>query len=268
MNKKQKAYQVLAITLAVAFGALVAPAVASAEEAEVSLNTEVSEETFAERPKTPGFRTDLGVQFSFGGHSCIGGGSDYATCGGTNVRWDTSWGLGGGFIARPFKLFSLGVNVSYYNMKFRRITENKWSDLLLGPVGKFHFPFRLGTKDLLFEPNIGLQVGFAKGTFKERMRETGQSVDWNHEHLGAFLGLPFGVDFFPIPKLGVGLEFKVVRTFYTEVCFEHDQVACRGVNDKALTKRYDLPDGGVPNDKGVASYPWKLFWGLHVLYYL
>lgn len=237
--------------------------------AEVEMSTEVEEQETVNRPEVPGFRTDLGIQFSFGGHSCIGGGSNYASCYGTDTSWDTSWGLGGGFLARPFKLFSVGVNISYYTMKLHEITDNKWGDLLLGPVAKFHFPFMLGARKLLFEPNIGLQGGFAKGTYSEEKLASTEKVGWEHEHLGAFLAIPFGVDFFPIPKLGVGLEFKLVRTFYTEVCFEsRDLTTCRGVNDKAAEDNWDLSSTGIPNDKGIATYPWKLFWGLHVLYYI
>jgi hypothetical protein len=160
----------------------------------------------------------------------------------------------------------VGFDVSYFNMKFHQTTANSWSDLLLGPIARGHLPFRVGK--FVLEPSLGVQVGYVKGVFHEKERENGTKVDWEHDHLGAFLAIPLGIDFFPIPKLGVGLEFKVVRTFYTEVCYQStDLTTCRGVDDKALEDNWALPTAGIPNDKGLASYPWKLFWGIHGLYY-
>ena len=270
MNELTTRHAILFSALLLSLSSLSSPAPALCAEVELSGEVEDQEPEPINRPETPGFRTDLGIQFAFGGHSCVGGGSNYASCSGTNDSWDTSGGLAGTLMARPFRMFSIGFDVSYYTMKYHQLTDNKWKDLLLGPVAKLHFPFRFSKHSILMELNFGLQVGFVKGVYDEKKRDDGNTVvNWKHDHLGAFLGVPLAFDYFPIPKLGVGLDFKLVRTFYTEVCFESQNVTtCRGVDDKAAEDNWELPASGIPNDKGVASYPWKLFWGLHVLYYL
>ncbi len=218
------------------------------------------------RAGDPGFRTDLGFHLAIGGNSCIGGGSGYASCYGADDSWDTSVGVSGGVLLRPLKLFSVGMDITYGRMRYHQMTANKWSDLIFGPVARLHWPVHF--KGLYFEPNIGLQVGFVKGVMYENESANQDSLDREHVHMGAFLALPFGLDFFPIPKLGFGLEFRLIRTIYTEVCFESSgTVACRGIKDEALTDRWDLEFGGVPADKGIEKFPMKLFWGVHGLYY-
>jgi hypothetical protein len=218
------------------------------------------------RDGDPGFRTDLGFHVAIGGNSCIGGGTGYASCYGADNAWDTSVGVSGGVLLRPLKHFSAGIDITYGRMRYHQMTANKWSDLTFGPVARFHWPIRF--KGLYFEPNLGLQVGFVKGVMYENESEQDTSLSREHVHMGAFLALPFGLDFFPLPRLGFGLEFRLIRTIYTDVCFESSGgVACRGIDDEALTDRYDLPFGGVPADKGIEKFPMKLFWGVHGLYY-
>jgi hypothetical protein len=254
-NRNNRALTFLAVATALSLAATAAQA---QEEIEVERIV---------RTEDPGFRTDLGLQLAFGGHSCVGGGSEYAECKGADTSWDTSWGLAGGFIVRPFNHFSFGIDVTYVNMIHHQDTASKWSDFTMGPVVRYHQPVRI--RDLYFEPYLGLQAGWVMGKYHQATRiDTNEKVDYDHKHLGAFLAIPFGVDFFPLPKLGVGLEFRLLRTFYSEVCFEwRGGVNCRGTQDEAIVKRFEDDKVTFPGEKGIAKYPWKLFWGVHALYY-
>jgi hypothetical protein len=240
-------------------GSLLCSAQAQAQAQEVEVEQIV-------RTEDPGFRTDLGVHFAFGGNSCLAGGTNYAACRG-DTTWDTSWGLAGGLIVRPFNRFSVGIDVAYANMIHHQDTASKWSDLTLGPVVRYHQPWHI--RKLYFEPSLGLQFGWVKANYHQANRiGTQEKVDYDHEHLGAFLAILLGIDFFPLPRLGVGLDFRVLRTFYDEVCFEAvNGVNCRGSRDEALVKRLEDANVSFPSDMGVAKYPWKLFWGVHALYY-
>jgi len=218
------------------------------------------------RTEDPGFRTDIGLHLAFGGHSCVGGGSEYAKCKGADTSWDTSWGLVAGVIVRPFNHFSAGLDLTYVNMIHHQDTASKWSDLTLGPVVRYHQPVRI--RDFYFEPNLGIQFGWVQGKYHQGTGSGNEKVDYDHKHLGAFLAIPLGVDFYPLPKLGVGLEFRLIRTFYSEVCFEWaGGVNCRGTQDEAIVKRWEDDNVSFPGEKGIATYPWKLFWGVHALYY-
>lgn len=241
---------------------LLAPSAGPAQEVQVEEEAER-----IVRNEDPGFRTDIGVHLAFGGHSCVGGGSKYADCRGTDTSWDTSWGLAGGIIVRPFYRFSAGLDISYVNMIHHQDTASTWSDFTLGPVVRYHQPIHI--RSLYFEANIGVQFGWVQAKYHQATRmDTNESVDYDHKHLGAFLAFPLGVDFFPLPKLGVGLDFRLLRTFYSEVCFEWvGGVNCRGVQDEALVKRWEDDNVTFPGEKGIATYPWKLFWGVHALYY-
>jgi hypothetical protein len=223
------------------------------------------------RSDDPAFRTDLGIQLSLGGSSCIGGGTSYARCFGTDDQWDTRFGLNGGLIIRPFQHVSFGLDVGMMTLAYHQITANTWTDLLLGPTVRYHQPWRIRGK-LYVEPNIGLQAGYVYGVLREKKDDSGTSVDYRHKHYGAFISIPFGLDFFPLPRVGIGLEFRVIRTFYTDVCFESaDTVVCRGAHENKLVGSDVREASGHSaqylGDKGTASYPWKLFWGIHGLYY-
>ncbi|MBW2276562.1 MAG: hypothetical protein JRF63_03655 [Deltaproteobacteria bacterium] len=260
MTIKRAIRTIRALTvLAVACLSLLAPRAVLAQE-EVEIERIV-------RTEDPGFRTDVGVHLAFGGHSCVGGGSEYAECKGADTSWDTSWGLAGGLIVRPFNRFSAGIDVIFVNMVHHQDTASKWSDFMLGPVVRYHQPVRI--RELYFEPSLGIQAGWVQAKYHQATRiDTNEKVDYDHKHLGAFLAIPIGLDFFPLPKLGVGLEFRLLRTFYSEVCFEwRAGVNCRGTKDEAIVKRFEDDKVTFPGEKGVASYPWKLFWGVHALYY-
>jgi hypothetical protein len=217
----------------------------------------------------PPFRTDLGIQFSIGGASCLGGGTGYAECSDADNSWDTSVGLSGGLLVRPIPWVSAGIDVAWSRMTFHQETSNSWTDLQVGPVLRGHLPLWIRDDKAYLEPNLGLQAGWVRGNFHEAVRvDNGDDVDYDHSHMGAFLAILLGIDWFVLPKLGLGLEFRLLRTFYDEVCFETmDGKYCRGIDDKAITERWDL-NMGLPGEKGIAEYPWKLFWGVHAIYYI
>lgn len=223
------------------------------------------------RAKSPGFRTDLGAHASFGGSSCLGGGTGYASCTGADQAWDTRFGFAAGAILRPFRLFSVGVDVGLMTLRSHQVTENQWWDFTAGPIARLHVPFGIARK-LVIEPNLGLQAGLVYGVFREDEKEDGSNVHFRHEHYGPFVSAVLGLDFFPLPRLGVGLETRLLRTFYTNVCFETaDARICRGTGEEELVSSDLFEMSGQSSqflgDRGAASYPWKLLWGLHVLYY-
>lgn len=217
------------------------------------------------REGDPGFRTEVGLHLSFGGHSCVGGGSEYGACFGQgDYSWDTSWGLFGGVQARPFNRFSFGLDVGYTNLIHHQNTDETWSDLLLGPVARYHHPLRLA--NLYFEPNLGVQLGYVRGIYHQKKLGS-TTVDFENEHLGLFLGIMLGADWFLLPRVAVGIEFRLIRTFYLETCKEWSGgVNCRATDDKDLASRGD-PNREYANEPGVATFPWKLFYGIHGLYY-
>jgi hypothetical protein len=223
------------------------------------------------RAEKPGFRTDLGLHASFGGSSCVGGGTNYASCTGADQSWDTNLGFAAGVLLRPFRHFSIGVDGGLMTLRSHQVTENQWWDFTMGPIARFHLPVRIGKK-LYFEPNLGLQAGFVYGVFREDEKEDGSNVGYRHEHYGPFLSAVLGLDFFPVPRVGVGLEVRALRTFYTNVCFEtaSDRI-CRGTDEGELVDSdlFEVADqtSQFLGDRGTASYPWKLQWALHVLYY-
>jgi len=208
----------------------------------------------------PGFRTDVGLQVSFGGSSAFSGGSGYAA----GEKWNTRMGFEAGVILRPFRLFSFGLDVGITTLTQRAQTANRWRDLTLGPVARFHLPVHVGEK-FYFEPSFGLQTGLVYGVFLQNSAQT----DSEHKHYGPFLSAIFGLDFFPIPKVGVGIDMRLLRTFYTTVCFENSDDAgavCRGT-DQGDVVASDVNNSPFLGEKGKASYPWKMFWGVHALYY-
>jgi len=246
------------LALAVALGALIPLAPATAEARDVE-----SEEVLL--TDGVGFRTDLGLHLSVGGNSCLGGGTGYAECSGTEHAWDTSWGLAGGFIVRPWWFLSIGIDLAYTNMIYHQATDNTWSDLAVGPTVRLHLPFNV--RGFVLEPNLGLHLGYVQGVYHENETQDGRTMDYDHDHMGFFLSILLGADFFVLPKFALGVEFRLLRTFYDEVCFEwSDGTNCRGVDDEAIEKRYD-DNLNFPGEKGIVDYPWKLFWGVHGLYY-
>jgi hypothetical protein len=252
------------VPLVAALGLASAPV--AAQEA-VDAEVEVEGETHQVRTEDPGFRTDLGLHLSLGGHACLPGGSRYAKCNGQDVSWDPSLGFNVGLIVRPFQRLSFGLDFSYMRMVHHQDTASKWSDLILGPVARYHHPLRI--RDLYFEPNVGVGFGWVKANYHQAERiDTQEKVDFDHAHLGAVLTILLGADFFPLPRLGVGIEFRLIRTFYDEVCFEwNNGVNCRGSRDEAIVRRWADDNVTFPGEKGIADYPWKLFWGVHGLYY-
>ncbi len=215
------------------------------------------------RPKSPGFRTDLGIQLSVGGHQCLRSGSGYAECRGADGGWNTSVGIAGGFIVRPIPYFSAGLDAAYMHMTSRWNESTYWSDISAGPVLRAHLPIRI--KNVVLEPHLGAQGGFIQGNmhFKE---DGNRRVN---QHTGLFVAPLGGLDIFVLPGFGFGIDVRVIRTFYQEVCFESSTgTICRGTND---TQSNSCGTGDqhsfYPGDGSAAQYPWKIFYGGHLLYY-
>jgi hypothetical protein len=216
--------------------------------------------------EAPGFRTDLGVHASFGGSSAVGGGNNYAA----SSAWDTLFGFQVGAILRPFRHFSFGVDLGYTLLRMRQQTANSWSDLTIGPALRFHLPLRLGRK-LLLEPSLGLEGGYVYGVYHEDKQANGDGrgtvLNHEHTHTGPFVALLGGLDLFPVPRVGFGVDLRVLRTFYTTVCFDDgQQTICRGTTQGELATN-DINNTVFSGDKREATYPWKMFWGVHALYY-
>jgi hypothetical protein len=262
MRKNRKhAINLASFALAAALAASFASAAAAGEYGPVL------------RSGDPAFRTDLGVQLSLGGSSCVGGGTNYARCNGVADAWDSRFGLQGGLIVRPYRHFSFGLDAGFMSLTSHQVTANTWNDFTVGPTARFHLPIRI-RKKVYIEPNIGLQAGYVYGVYRENKDDDSGTteVGYKHKHYGPFVAVLLGADFFPLPRVGVGLEFRLLRTFYTDVCFESaDSVVCRSTQDERLVNSDVREPGGQTaqylRDKGVAEYPWKLFWGVHGLYY-
>ncbi len=228
--------------------------------------------------ESPNFNTDLGIHLSFGGHSCIGGGSGYADCNDVRHSWDTFIGLQGGIMVRPFANYSFGIDAGYVRMLHHQHTDDYWSDFTIGPIVRGHLPLRL--QRVLIEPTLGFQLGYVNGTFFQAAR-TEDFDDYRHRHLGIFFALALGVDIFiPGTSFGVGLETRLLRTVYREVCFEWSEgTNCRGIADdsKVNTTLFEYDEeleievltgsSKFPGEKGIATYPWKLYYGAHIIYY-
>jgi hypothetical protein len=221
-----------------------------------------------------GFPTDFGIYFSAGASMCLPGGEGTGLCYETDDGWDTSFGFNSGMNMRPFRFMSFGLDLSYMNLESRFPDLDRWADLYVGPVVRFHLPIRIlkVLVDLSTGASGGLVVGFL---------HDGKYVS---EHYGPYFSALFNLDIFPIPKFGFGFEFRVSGTFYQEVCFESSTgVLCRGTDDRWAAKYYSehnrTPENSsnfedyegtlinFPGDTGMAEYPWKMYAGGRLIYY-
>ncbi len=208
------------------------------------------------RSENPGFRTDLGIYVLGGGHQCLRGGSGYALCSGKDTGWETSFGIAMGFIVRPFRHFSFGIDGAYMNMISRFNDKIRWADLNIGPVVRVHLPIRL-TRAVI-EPSLGVQGGIVQGNIHD------SQAGYMDKHIGPFFTGLAGINLFLIPGFGFGFELRITGTFYQEVCFEGTQGRhCRGTDDDSAFIE-GMADIG---DRGMAEYPWKIFYGGHLIYY-
>jgi len=224
-----------------------------------AFSTSVRAEDKETRPEVPGFRTDLGIHVSVGGHQCLRSSSGYAICRDADAGWDPSFGIAGGVIVRPFPYFSVGIDASYMNMKGRWKDTTRWTDISFGPVVQGHLPIKIVR--VVLEPRIGLQGGYVQGNMV-RKEDDNQLRD---THIGPFIAPLAGLDLFVLPGFGFGFEVRVIRTFYQEVCFESSRGStCRGVNDDESNSHWNE---FYPGDGPLAEYPWKIFYGGHLLYY-
>ena len=218
-----------------------------------------------ENDKNPlGFRTDLGINLAIGGHTCIGSSGDrWLKCKGNNVGWQMGTGFSIGVTIRPFKHLSFGVDASY--MALRPLSESstedsyeRFTDLSLGALFKGHLPIQI--KRFLLDIGLGLRFAATNGFLKAKPDADFQSVSgddssaYYHRHFGPEITPVLDLAFFIVPKLGFGMEVRMPMTIYTQVCFDQGKShICRGTQDDPLNK---------------VKAPVKLFYGLHVIYYL
>ncbi|MDJ0763186.1 MAG: hypothetical protein QNJ97_09385 [Myxococcota bacterium] len=226
-----------------------------------------------ETSETVPHKTTLGAYVNGGINLCLGGGTQYATCRTPDSGWLVSWGFSGGILVRPFRYFSIGLDVSYMNLRSRVAEDSddddidfRWADFTAGPVGRLHVPIK--TQYVIVEPKLGLQTGYIQGN---RYRwEDGRTRKRKDIHMGPFLGFLGGIDFTPtpLPSLAFGIEARIVRSLYQEVCFEgrHGHL-CRGVDDQASNSWIENEEEYYPGDGPIAKYPWKLNAGVNVTYY-
>jgi hypothetical protein len=113
---------------------------------------------------------------------------------------------------------------------------------------------------MLLDISLGAKVAFVNGYLKaepddEFQLHTGDSSkSYTHRHFGPEIAPLFNLDLFVIPKLGFGIELRAPITLYQMVCFDQgDSHICRGTED-------DIADQ--------VKSPGKLFYGLHIIYYL
>ncbi len=234
------------------------------------------------RSKAPGFRTDLGMYLSLGGHSCVAGGADFTECSGNGVGWAMGGGFALGLQVRPFRFFSIGLDLSLLNLRPYEDTEfelyyKRSFDLSVGPVFMAHIPIRL--KALLIEPSLGVKLGFVNGfipinegarVFSSESVGTGESYKdaWDVEEpepetpeyfkqFGPEVAGIIRLDFYPLPGFGIGAEVRLIATMYQQTC-EHyaTDSLCRGMHD-------DQIDQASEEEKT----PFKVFYGLHFMKY-
>ncbi len=218
-----------------------------------------------EDDKNPvGFRTDLGINVAIGGSNCMGStGERWLKCTGNNEGWQMGTGVAIGATVRPFQYFSLGLDVAYMALKplAESATEDfytRFTDISFGALFKGHLPVRI--KRFLLDIALGMRFAVVTGFLKAKPDANFQAItgdvskNYIHRHLGPEITPVLDLAFFVLPKLGFGMELRLPMTIYTQVCFDQgDGSICRGATDDIENK---------------AKPPVKLFYGLHVIYYL
>ena len=214
-----------------------------------------------------GFRSDFGLDVTIGGHVCAGGGGSGSQieCSGNNKGWDMGTGLAIGGQVRPLKYFSVGLELSYMGLRPADASDSdklfkRFFDFAVGPVLKAHIPVRI--KVVLMDITLGVKAAFVNGyLYAKPDGEVQSNLNENskyyrHRLYGPELDGIIGLDLFIIPRFGFGIEFRPMATMYQSVCFDDgtDQL-CRGVADDP-----------VPANR--FATPFKILFGLHLIYYL
>ena len=172
-------------------------------------------------------------------------------------------GIAIGAIVRPLKYFSAGLDVAYMALRPLESTQfedvyERFTDISFGGIFRGHLPIQI--KRLLLDLSLGVKFGFVNGFLKaipdgEFQRETGDdSSTYHHRHYGPEIAPLFNADLFIIPKFGFGFELRIPFTMYQSVCFDQgESQICRGTQDDIVDK---------------VSSPVKIFYALHLIYYL
>ena len=134
----------------------------------------------------------------------------------------------------------------------------RFFDISFGPVLKGHLPIQI--RRVLLDLGLGVKFGFVNGylfakpnaDYQEYIRD--DSRTYHHRHYGPEVTGIFNADLFITPKFGFGIELRAIGTLYQQVCFDHgDEYVCRGTKDDTENK---------------AIAPFKLGYGIHLIYYL
>jgi hypothetical protein len=212
-----------------------------------------------------GFRTDLGLSVAIGGHACLGSsGSNWLECRGNNEGWSMGTGFAIAAWIRPWKYFSMGMDGAYMALRPTEGTNfdikfyDRFTDLSFGAVFRGHYPIQI--KRMLLDLGLGIRFAFVAGFLKSKpdadfQRDADDYSDsYTHRHYGPEIAPLLNADLFIIPKFGFGLELRAPFTVYQQVCFDQGKdLICRGLKDDVEDK---------------VSIPIKLFYGLHVIYYM
>jgi hypothetical protein len=211
-----------------------------------------------------GFRSDLGLNVSFGGQICLGNsGAAWLECKGNNRGWSMATSVAIAAVVRPLKYFSLGLDISNMALRptegtgFDRAYKRFW-DLSIGGVFRAHVPVRI--RRMLLDFSAGLKAAFVIGYLKANPDDNLQfftgddSSYYTHRHFGPEISPIINVDLFIIPRFGFGYEMRTLMTMYQQVCLDQgNSTICRGTQDDVTDK---------------VKSPVKMFFGLHLVYYL
>jgi hypothetical protein len=228
------------------------------------------------RSKSPGFRTDFGFYLLGGIHTCVDGGNEFTACKG-NGTWSPSGGVAGGVVVRPFRFFSIGLDLSFTNLSPMKNAGyeayKRLSDLNVGSIVRLHIPIRI--KLVTLEPAIGFGFGFVNGYVPRRSEATRSGSNsgvmetfvsqfeipkeypTKYRLFGPSVSGVLALNLFLMPGFGMGWEVRFIGTFYQQVCedYESGPTYCRGY----------FQDN---EDTEEETFPLKIFTGFHLIYYI
>jgi len=218
------------------------------------------------RPRNPGFRTDVGIHFSAGSQQCLAGSAAHGACQDFGVDWSPSFGMALGLIIRPGTYISLGLDAALMTMGGQDRASDSWLELMVGPTGRLHLPIRFGR--IVLEPAVGLTVGYSEGHLRFRNEN---DTRFEGALLGPFIGILCNLQLFILPGFGVGLDLRIHKMFYREVCVRSkDTHICRGVEDKRSQYYSEMrvhESHNVLEGLRETTFSWKIYTGGHLVYY-
>ena len=152
------------------------------------------------RGRSPGFRTDFGVYLIGGGNSCAGGGCEADAI--SAPKWSTHLGIAAGIVVRPYRFFSVGLDVSFTNLVPAEETKalKRFFDLAISPVLRLHIPVRFRT--VVLEPAMGVGIGFVNGYLQYDGIDSA-SRKTSRRYFGPVISGIIGLNLFLTPKMSI-----------------------------------------------------------------